>query len=101
MPDSTAIVSFEEAKRCPKCHFPGDERKTSKAPQGGEIHYIWCVTAICPWYETSWVVQTRADGTIPLRDPHDKQFPVLSPDQLAFGQRIVEDAVKRDLRNEA
>ena len=97
-----ADTTWEEAKRCPKCGNPGDDQKQVSLPRGrGSIHYIYCTTQLCPWYGTCWMVQTRPDGTIPNRleqlGPPD--YRPMSADQLAVGQRLVEDAVKKDLRD--
>lgn len=69
-----AESTFEEAARCPKCHNPGEDRKTVPAPptasKGAKLHYIYCVHELCPWYETMWVVQVNSDGSIPPPSSH-------------------------------
>lgn len=60
-------VTFEDAKRCPKCDKPG--RIHQEFPRGPHTVYtIMCETELCLWYNTTWVVQVNADGSIPNRD---------------------------------
>jgi hypothetical protein len=93
---------FEEAKRCPKCKQPGEEVAESKAPSGdGVLKFFRCENTRCPEVGERWVVQIRADGTVP--SPTDnrgpKTYTKLSNDRLAHGRRIVEDAVGHDMRD--
>jgi hypothetical protein len=61
-----------------------------------------CRTELCIWFGTGRAI-TMVDGVVYERPSggrgQAKQFPILTPDQLAFGQRNVEDAVQRDLRD--
>ncbi len=95
-----AEVTYEDAKRCPECGQPGKVASTQHRRDGNRIELIECGNMLCPWYTEQWAVQIRPDGTIPVRNPKDKIFQPVSPDRQAFGQRIVEDAVRRDLRGE-
>lgn len=62
---------FEEASRCPKCQTPGDDRKQdASGPKGSTLHYIYCVNDRCKWFDTFWIVQVNADGTIPPPKDH-------------------------------
>jgi hypothetical protein len=79
MSEDTGSVqtTFEEAKRCPKCNQPGDDRKQlvllNRDFKGGKapvVHHIYCVTELCPWYDTPWLVQVNGDGTIPPKTNH-------------------------------
>ena len=65
------------------------------------MHVIYCENKLCIWYGDVWFVQTMPDGSIPDRTKTQgpPQFKPMSNDQLAYGQRVVEDAVKRDLRD--
>lgn len=70
-----AATSFEEAKICPKCNKPGEDRKTVVAPglpRGTTVHTIYCVSVLCPWYETCWMVQVNPDGSIPPPQDHTR-----------------------------
>lgn len=62
------LPTFEEAKICPKCDRPGQVRKVSPVPgmaRGTKVHLVYCVTELCPWYNTPWTVQTNPDGSVP------------------------------------
>jgi hypothetical protein len=74
MPDTT----FEEAKRCPKCGNPGQEKLVTPQRDGSRVHNFTCVTELCRWYDTGWVVQVMADGSIPIRQPGVKDHPAPS-----------------------
>lgn len=64
--------TFEEARRCPICGNPGEDRKAIKstAIAGAKLHYIYCVTQLCRWYDTFWIVQVNKDGSIPPPTNH-------------------------------
>jgi hypothetical protein len=96
-------TTLEEAKRCPRCKEPGAE--VSNYPTGdGRVRVFQCDNDRCPRVRDRWLVQVRADGTIPDRSKDkggmDKEFPVMSDSWLATGQRLVEDAVGEDLRSQ-
>lgn len=74
MPDST----YEEAKRCPRCSQPGVDVSNRIGPRGVRIHTIICKNQRCKWYDTNYIIQVNADGTIP--DPileRPKSYPEL------------------------
>lgn len=95
-------TTFEEAKKCPKCKQPGQDRKTIKQRNSHgkpvETHLIYCVTQVCPWYDTPWQVTINPDGTIP--EPYsqlgEKQFPRLSQESRSR----IEDNIKAQLEAE-
>lgn len=62
-----ADTSWEEARRCPKCTDPG--RSSDPTPTGerdGSTYVVMtCGNPRCKWYEQSWTIRVRADGTIP------------------------------------
>jgi hypothetical protein len=71
----TSRTTFEEAKLCPKCGLPGEDRlsKSAKAPglkPGTTIHHIYCTSQTCPWYNTCWMVQVNPDGSVPPPSNH-------------------------------
>lgn len=72
--------TFEEAKRCPKCDKPGEEVRVivhKDLPRGAKLHEIFCRTELCRWYNTPWMVQTNADGSVPPPTDHtgrDKKY---------------------------
>lgn len=71
MPENENVSpTFEEAKKCPKCGSPGEDRQTIPAPPGASVgaklHYIYCTRSLCPWYNTvCQVIQVNKDGSIP------------------------------------
>ena len=98
-----AEVTFEESKRCPKCGHPGNDRVQTPLEQGhGTMHYIYCETPVCPWYNSPWMVQTMPNGEIAQRDAKrpvtDLTPTAITPDFKAAGQRYLEDLVNKDLR---
>jgi hypothetical protein len=96
-------VTFEEAKLCPFCEKPGEDASSVPLPQGrGTMHLIYCRNSLCQWYNTNWFVQVRPDGTIPnrLQEKGPAEFQPRSNDFEAIGRRHLEDALKRDLRDE-
>lgn len=82
-------TTFEEAKHCPRCKKPGKETKTTRqysreSRQTVEMHYIECVTELCSWFGTCWIVQTNEDGSLPNPEStssllRKKQYPALTP----------------------
>jgi hypothetical protein len=78
-----AETSFEEARRCPKCKLPGEDRSTQPArgaglQRGTTVHMVYCVNDRCTWYNTCWVVQVNPDGSVPPPQDHRGQAKVYS-----------------------
>jgi hypothetical protein len=61
--------SYEEATRCPKCGTIGNAR-LKKVQGRGQVHTVYCENKLCTWYNTCWIVQVRADGTVPPPTDH-------------------------------
>jgi hypothetical protein len=59
--------SYDAAKRCPKCEQPGNVRLIDPLldGKGTTLHHIYCENERCEWYNTPWIVQVNADGTVP------------------------------------
>lgn len=81
------MTSFEEAKRCPICGMPGDDRSQSQGKDSHgrpcTVHQVYCVTKLCRWYETAWLVQINEDGSIPeayKSAGEQKLYPKVSPE---------------------
>lgn len=75
-----ATVSFEEAKRCPKCDQPGELQSTRNIKDNedrpAKVHIMRCQNERCQWFETDWVIQQLEDGTVPVREGMEqKTFP--------------------------
>lgn len=70
------VTTLEEAKRCPKCGNYGEDRiqrpvdRSTGLKAGTMVHIIYCVTEICPWFNTCWMVQVNKDGSIPPPQNH-------------------------------
>ena len=90
-------TTFEEAKLCPKCGRPGEDRQTTKVGRK-EVHLIYCVTELCKWFNTPWSVQVNEDGSIPqaYSGIGRKNFPKLSPES----ETRVNEAMEAQLRME-
>lgn len=56
-------VSIEEARQCPECNHTG-KIKQSRPIMGGTVHTIECLNQVCPWFETSWVIETDSNGEV-------------------------------------
>jgi hypothetical protein len=93
-------TSWEEATRCPKCGHPGkDEGWKPGKRRGVKVHSIRCEsTELCPWYNTTWLVQVNEDGTIPA--PYSqlgpKQYQAISDESMSR----LNDAIDRQLKAE-
>jgi hypothetical protein len=83
-------ASWEEASRCPKCNEPGKDTRQMGSVRG-KAHILVCMNERCAWFNTSWVVQVRRDGTIPVRRAGPKQFMNLTGGQEAMARRVLED----------
>ena len=76
------LTTFEEAKLCPKCGRTGEDRaqipapRDAKLPRGTKIHFIYCVTELCRWFNTPWQVQVNPDGSIPAPRNHSGEHKV-------------------------
>jgi len=68
-------TSFESASSCPKCSNAGKEISAQKSSRGSTVYVFACVTEVCRWYNTTWIVQINSDGSIPERRPGDREFP--------------------------
>lgn len=88
--------TFEDAKLCPRCNNPGEDRNQTPDQNGGKTHFIYCMTNTCEWYDTPWSVTVRRDGTVP--DPADfykkpKLYQGFEHDNVA-AQRIINALTK-------
>jgi hypothetical protein len=99
MPDDNGKTTFEEAKECPKCHRPGKEDGVRAGRRRGVlVHTIRCMTQLCPWYNTTWLVQVNEDGSIPeaYSQLGAKQFPKVSQQT----ETRINEALQRQLEAE-
>lgn len=73
--DTNQLTTFEKAKLCPQCGRSGEDRKSMPAqgmPRGTTIHLIYCTTELCTWYNTCWMIQVNADGSVPPPQDHTR-----------------------------
>jgi hypothetical protein len=97
-------TTYEEAKRCPKCQTPGEDRRQTSAgealPQGTKIHHIYCVNERCEWYNTPWMIQVNVDGSVPPPQDHRGKPKVYEGfeghDQMARDIRAMIDSERRN-----
>lgn len=85
-------TTYEEAKLCPRCGMPGEEVSQVPSPKRSIVHVIYCRNSECKWFNTSWLVQVNADGSIPTAEhqlTERKKFPAL-PSHEAGAERIME-----------
>lgn len=94
------MTTVEEAGRCPKCTFPGEHRNSRPGKHGSTVRSYYCANNRCSWYDTAWIVQVNADGSIPERATGSKDFPTLTPHEEAMARRVIEDAIQSDLREQ-
>lgn len=66
--------------------------------RGVVAHMIFCRNDKCEWFDTSWVVQVNADGSVPeaYKGIGRKQFPALSKES----EQKVRDAVDAQIKAE-
>lgn len=93
------MTTIEEAERCPKCKVTGEHRNSTPGKNGATVRSYYCMNSRCSWFETAWIVQVNADGSIPERSAGAKDFAALTPGQEAMARRVIEDAVQSDLRD--
>jgi hypothetical protein len=102
MTDDTTTV--DEAKRCPKCQHPGKQvasRYTVNAKRARvSVLTFECETEVCPWFETTWIVQVNPDGTVPVNAPGPKSFPDVSPDTISRGAVLLDSIKQEEARGE-
>ena len=96
--------TYEEATRCPKCEEPGNAR--SKVPQGGgtTLHTVYCENTRCEWFNTPWLVQVNADGSVPAPRDHTGSAKVYKPNagDEELARRVLEATMRdQDLSTQA
>lgn len=74
-------TTFDQARRCPECNELGRAHGTRPADpsnrRAGQLHIFTCGNDRCKKYDRDWIIQVRADGTIPEPTKHrEKSFPM-------------------------
>lgn len=72
------MATWEEASKCPKCGLTGEAGKVNFIRGSRDrLIQLTCMNKVCKWYNTSWPVQVRPDGSVPDADtrPREKEFP--------------------------
>lgn len=91
-------VTIDEAKCCPRCSQAGEQTAVSSGPRGSRIYNFACRNPICRWYNTGWIVQVKADGTIPIREPGEKEFGPMP--NFDSNKERVEEMIQRQVEEE-
>lgn len=94
------MASLEDAKHCPKCDQPGTVVYQQVRPKGGKAFTYHCVNALCKWFQTGWVVQVNADGSIPDRTAGPKQFEQLDSGATAYAEAVLQKTQKELMEGE-
>lgn len=99
------MTTLEEVQRCPQCDFPGEVTRHGHLSGTERRSYsliFFCRNKRCRWYDTSWIVQVRADGTFPpaLRK-RPKQFPKMDTYGSVDAMRNLVDIYEASLREGA
>jgi len=97
-------TTYEEAKLCPRCGKTGRVVRITKTQnmkgKPVDLHLIACTTELCPWFETTYVIQVNEDGSIPEKGSgligSDKAYPKLSQESVSR----IEDNIRRQLEAE-
>ncbi len=94
-----ATVEFEEARRCPRCDNPGEQKSVRPAADRSKLYIFTCQNGACVWFETDWVVQKLEDGTVPVREAsRQKTFPQVPGMTQEKAQRQLEETIKDEER---
>lgn len=102
-------VTIDEAAHCPKCNEIGTIAKKEVKRhyidrEWWDVYVYICTNDGCVWYNTGWLVSSNERGVVYQRNQgtrgQDKTFVGLSNEQLSYGQRMIEDLVQRDLRDD-
>ena len=92
-----------EVRNCPHCKKRMATKSTDHTGVGTHPIQVTllCETDDCKWFNTGRTISTDIRGNVYEREigerGMDKDFPHMSPDQLARGRRIAEDAAGKEL----
>ena len=88
------MASLDEAQKCPKCGLTGNVRNERMFPDRTKLLNIYCENDRCSWYNTSWNVSVRSDGSIPDPQIHKgpKTYVGFEHDDLV-AKRLIADLI--------
>jgi hypothetical protein len=98
-------ITVEEASKCPKCNQTGklgnvEPSFTDDYGKRWDVVIYSCTNEQCNWFETGWPVSSDDRGVVFQREQgtrgQDKTFEPMSSDALAYGRRVLEDAINDD-----
>jgi hypothetical protein len=90
-------TTLNEAKRCPKCSEPGKSVDV-KQDRKGKLYVFGCENSRCRWYQTTWTVEVRPDGSIPEPRQHVKQFHAI-PDRTDQVRENIDKQIGAELKS--
>ena len=98
--DKGTQTTWEEASRCPRCGHPGHDIATRPTQRRGTMaHTLRCESSeLCPWYNTTWVVNVNEDGSIPA--PYSQVGPKAYPRVSQETLTRIDEAIGRQLEAE-
>lgn len=95
----TTRTTYEEACLCPKCGQAGRviSIRAGRRP-GVMLHMVQCVTELCNWFNTQYIVQVNEDGSVPQAYSQigPKQFPGISQESASR----IEENIRAQLEQE-
>lgn len=91
-------TSFDAARRCPICGELGAQENRKPLRNGGTSFTFACHNNRCRWYDQpGWVVDVRADGTLPNPERHrSKAFPKM-PDHTERMREVADRQIAGEL----
>ena len=84
--------TFEDRIKCPQCGITGDPQPV-EIRSDATVYQVFCVTKLCRWYDTTWLVERNADGTVPPITDHRNQTPryIVSKADEERAKRLLEN----------
>lgn len=97
-------ITVEEACKCESCGRPGQlvgaQTRILERGEYWDICVYLCDNKLCLKLDNTWAVQSNKNGIVYEREigerGMDKTWKPMSSDQMAYGRRIVEDAIQQE-----
>jgi len=95
-------TSWDEASRCPRDgQYQGKVVKRAPQREGGQLITLECPETNCEYHTSGWIVQTRADGSIPDKiDPRTRERRFAPTPMAHARRRAVLDALEEQVASE-